>query len=124
MGSSLSGHPRHARTQPRSATAFVAQRLYTTPITAQFGARVAHEVTDEAFAAGRGEYQALCGCVFVPAALAAPVGRPCPACLGILSASRRAAAPREPHSRCRGLLRRLLSVYQPRRSGTGQDTAR
>jgi hypothetical protein len=54
----------------------VAQRLYTTPITAQFSPRLVHEVTDEAFAAGRGEYQALCGCVFVPAALAASVGRP------------------------------------------------
>lgn len=68
----------------------VAGRLCTAPITAQFGTRVAHEVTDEAVAAARGEYEALCGCVFVAAPLAAPAGRPCPACLGVIAAARHA----------------------------------
>jgi hypothetical protein len=56
----------------------VVKRLCTSPITAQFGVQVAHEVTDEAFAAGRGEYEAVCGVMFVLAPLSAPPGRPCP----------------------------------------------
>jgi hypothetical protein len=118
------GSPGHARTQPQNATVPVVKRLYTIPITAHFGARVAHEVTDEAFAAsraaGQGEYQALCGCVFIAAAMAAPVGRPCPDCLDILSASRRAAAPHRPRHRRDGLLRRLVLAYQPRHTTSGK----
>ncbi|MGH4007031.1 MAG: hypothetical protein ACRDTH_02495 [Pseudonocardiaceae bacterium] len=97
----------------------VAERLYTAPITAGFGVRVAHEVTDEAFAAGRGEYVALCGCIFVPAPLAAPPGRPCPACLGVLAAAHPAAA--TPRQRVPGLLRRLVPVRQLQRATTGKD---
>ncbi|MGQ0719894.1 MAG: hypothetical protein ACT4NP_21745 [Pseudonocardiales bacterium] len=87
-------------------------------------------MTDEAFAAGRGEYEALCGCVFVAAPLAAPAGRPCPACLGVLAATRRAAGlatahqPHRPRQRRRGLLRRLLPVGRPHRATTGGDIAR
>lgn len=104
----------------------VAGRLSTAPITAQFGARVAHEVTDEAFATGRGKgnYEALCGCVFVPAPLVAPPGRPCPACLGVLAATQQAAAaPRRSRQRGDGLLRRLVAVRQLRRATTGKDVA-
>lgn len=112
------GSPGHARTQPQNTTVPVAKRLYTIPITDHFGARVAHEVTDEAFAAsraaGQGQYQALCGCVFIAAAMAAPVGRPCPDCLDILSASRR------PRHRRDGLLRRLMLAYQPRWTTPGK----
>lgn len=115
------GSPGHARTQPQNTTAPVAKRLYTIPITDHFGARVAHDVTDEAFAAsraaGQGQYQALCGCVFIAAAMAAPVGRPCPDCLDILSASRRPCRPRH---RRDGLLRRLMLAYQPRRTTPGK----
>jgi hypothetical protein len=53
----------------------VGGRWCRSPITAQCGVRVAHEVTDEAFAAGRGEYEALCRVVFVPAPLVAPLRR-------------------------------------------------
>lgn len=126
MGSSLNGSPGHARPQPRDTRVPLAERLYTLPITAQFGARVAHEVTDEAFAAGKGEYQALCGCVFVPAPMVAPTSRGCPACLGILSASRRAAppAPQQRRGRGHGLFRRLLPVWQRRRAILGKDITR
>lgn len=91
----------------------VAERLYTAPITAQFGVRVTHEVTDEAFAAGQraSEYEALCGCVFIPAPMVVPVGPPCPSCVAILAASRRVAtlvAARQPRHRRHGLLRRMF----------------
>jgi hypothetical protein len=125
------GRPGHARTPPRDTTVPVAKRLYTIPITDHFGARAAHEVTDEAFAAsraaGQGQYQALCGCVFTAAAMAAPVGRPCPECLDLLSASRRAAAsaaPRRPRHRRDGLLRRMVLACRPRQTTPGKHTTR
>jgi hypothetical protein len=72
-------------------------------------------VTEDAFAAGRaagrGEYQALCGPVFTPTAMIAPPGRRCPECWDILAVSHQAAAPatsRRPRHRRPGLLRRLL----------------
>ncbi len=115
--------PRDMRGRP------VGERLYTSPMTAGFGVRVAHEVTDEAFAAGRaagrGECEALCGVMFVPAPLVAPPGRPCPACLGILAAARRAAASsRRPGQRRVGLLRRLVPLRRGRRARTGKDIPR
>ena len=80
----------------------------TTPITSQLvDQRLEHRVTDEAVAAGHGScrYLALCGQVFVAAPLAAPPGRPCPACATILvQACRPPAVPQ----RRQGLLRRLL----------------
>ncbi|MGH3813575.1 MAG: hypothetical protein ACRDUV_14170 [Pseudonocardiaceae bacterium] len=91
------------------------ERLYTTPITSQFvDQRLEHEVTDEAVAAGRNSqrFQSLCGQLFVAAPLAAPPGRPCPACAAILVTASRAAAPAAAHQRRRrrhGLLRRLLN---------------
>lgn len=52
------------------------ERLQTAPITARFGVRVAHEVTDEAFAAGRGEYEAVAGsCSFLRRWSLRPAGR-------------------------------------------------
>jgi hypothetical protein len=44
---------------------------------------IAHRVTDEAFAAGRGNgglYQALCGLLVLPASLTAPARGHCPPC--------------------------------------------
>jgi len=108
----------------------VGERLYTAPITAGFGVRVAHEVTDEAFAAGQGEYEALCGCVFIPAPLAAPPGRPCQECLDVLAAAHQAAAlagAHQPHRRGHrrhGLLRRLVPMRQGQRTTTGKDITR
>jgi hypothetical protein len=101
-----------------SSVVTVAKRLYTIPITAQFGAQLEHHVTDEAAAAGRqsGQYQALCGCLFLAAPMAAPVGRPCAACAAILAASRRAAAPPAAHQSRHGLISRLLhfaGLYLP-----------
>ncbi len=56
--------------------------LYTTPVTEQFGAGLAHEVFDDH--AGRqpatGLRRAACGRFIVPAAMTAPAGPPCPAC--------------------------------------------
>lgn len=103
------------------------ERLCTAPITAGFGVGVAHEVTDDAFAAGGVEYEALCGCMFVPAPLVAPPGRPCPACLDVLAAAHRAvAASRRPHRRRRrgGLLRRLVTVGQRQQASIGKDITR
>lgn len=102
----------------RDAAVAVPRRLYTIPMTALLGARVEHEVTEDAFAAGqaagRGEFQALCGPVFIPAAMVAPPGRPCPECLDILAASHRATASRRARHRRPGLLRRLLLLWRPR----------
>jgi hypothetical protein len=104
----------------------VGGRWWTSPITAQFGVPVAHEVTDKAFAAGRdGEYRALCGCLFVAAPLVAAPGRPCPECLGVLAAVRRAAAaPHRPRHRRVGLWRRLVPLTQRHRTTTGKDITR
>jgi hypothetical protein len=67
----------------------VAERLFTIPITCYVDRR-AHEVTDENTAAGRrtGYYEALCGYRVIAAAMAAPVGRPCPEYTAVLVASR------------------------------------
>jgi hypothetical protein len=98
-------------------------RWCTSPITAQCGVPVAHEVTDEAFAAGRdGEYEAVCGVVFVAAPLVAPPGRPCLECLAVLAAVRRAAvAPHRPRHRCVGLWRRLVPLRPRHRASIGKD---
>jgi hypothetical protein len=101
----------------------VSERLCTSPITAQFGARIEHEVTDDAFAASQGEYEAICGCVFVPAPLTAPPGRPCLACLGILAAARQATARRSVRRRV-GLLQRLVPMRRPHGGPTRKDTTR
>ncbi|MGH3692795.1 MAG: hypothetical protein ACRDRX_02120 [Pseudonocardiaceae bacterium] len=89
----------------------MAEGLYTTPITSQLvDQRLEHRVTDESLAAGRGShrYQALCGQSFVAAPLAAPPGRPCPACAAILGTTSRPAAVPQPRRRRHGLLWRLL----------------
>ena len=48
----------------------------------------AHDVPDDSMAAGQrtGQYQALCGYLVSAAALAAPIGRPCPDCTALLAA--------------------------------------
>jgi hypothetical protein len=100
----------------------VDELLCTSPITAGFGIRVEHEVTNEAFTASRGEYEALCGCVFLPAPLVAPPGRPCQACLDVRTAARRAAAARRrPCHRRIGLLRRLVPLGKRQRTSTEKD---
>lgn len=66
-------------------------RLYRIPITCCLDGR-AHDVTDENVAAGRtagGRYQALCGHVVLPAALVAPIGRPCALCATVLAMAHR-----------------------------------
>lgn len=67
----------------------VAERVYTTPLTSSADG-LAHEITDEEFAAGRvlGEYVALCGARFCPNAGSEPPGRACPACVRQLLAAR------------------------------------
>jgi hypothetical protein len=102
------------------------ERRRVIPMTAQFGAPVEHQVSDDTFALGRGKYQALCGQVFIPVAMAAPPGRPCPECQRILSAARQAAASASRRGRHRrhGLLRRLVLACQSRRVSTGEDTTR
>jgi hypothetical protein len=88
----------------------VAERLFTIPITCYFDHR-AHEVTDENITAGRrtGHYQALCGYQVIAAAMAAPVGRPCPVCVAVLVASRPSTSPaRRGRHRRPGWLERIL----------------
>jgi hypothetical protein len=99
----------------------VSEQLCTSPITAQFGARIEHKVTDDAFAASQGEYEAMCGCVFLPAPLTAPPGRPCPACLDILTAAHQTTARRSVRRRV-GLLQRLVPMRRPHRASTRKDT--
>ncbi len=90
----------------------VAERLFTIPITCYVDRR-AHEVTDENTAAGRrtGYYEALCGYRVIAAAMAAPVGRPCPECTAVLVASRPPTRPAR-HGRHRhpGWLWRILRL--------------
>lgn len=59
---------------------------YTTPVTAQFGDRLAHEVSDRDVSEqnDRGAMRALCGEWIVPAPMMSPVGKPCPACMSNL----------------------------------------
>jgi hypothetical protein len=88
----------------------VAERLFTIPITCYIDRR-AHEVTDENIAAGRhfGHYEALCGYRVIAAAMAAPIGRPCPECVAVVVAARAPAAPaRRGRHRRPGWLRRIL----------------
>ncbi|WP_431879024.1 hypothetical protein [Amycolatopsis sacchari] len=53
--------------------------MFTLPLT-DVGDGLAHEVTDEAFAAGQGQYRAVCGAVVCPAAATVPLGPECPDC--------------------------------------------
>jgi hypothetical protein len=113
----------------RWGVVLVAERLFTIPITCYFDRR-AHEVTDENIAAGRraGHYQALCGYRVIAAAMAAPVGRPCPDCVAVLVASRPPTGPaRRGRHRRPGWLRRILHPSRvtgaggPVRAMTGAD---
>ena len=98
----------------------VAERLFTIPITFYFDHR-AHEVTDENIAAGRraGHYQALCGYRVIAAAMAAPVGRPCPECVAVLLASRPSTGPaRRGRHRRLGWLGRIMRPSRATEAGT------
>jgi hypothetical protein len=101
----------------------VAERLYTIPITCCLDGQ-AHDVTDESVAAGwraGGRYEALCGYVVVPAAMVAPIGRPCARCAAVVASHRLtpATAPVR-RRRQRGWLWRML---QPRgRAAVGAVT--
>ncbi len=96
----------------------VTEPLYSTPITAQFGDRRMHEVTDDdACTARRGEYPALCGVMFIAAPMIVEAGAPCPDCAAILTARRAAAdtaARQRPRHRRRGRLWQLLHPWQRR----------
>jgi hypothetical protein len=53
----------------------------------QFGQDVDHAVTDEEVvtrSAGGGRYRAVCGAVFLPAAMEQPPGEACPSCGAVL----------------------------------------
>lgn len=85
----------------------------TIPVTAQLvEQRLEHRVTHAAAFASHhsNRYQAICGQLFIAAALAAPPGPPCPDCAAILAIASGAAGPAGPHPRRHrdGLLRRLL----------------
>jgi hypothetical protein len=90
----------------------------TVPVTAQLvEQRLEHRVSSAAAAASRhtDRYQAICGQLFIAAALAAPPGPPCPDCaavLAIASGAATPAAPLQPGRHRDGLLRRLLSPQQ------------
>lgn len=70
------------------------QRRYTIPITCCLDGR-AHDVADENFAVGRstGKYLAECGYRVLAAAMAAPIGRPCPECAAVAAVARQTACP-------------------------------
>lgn len=61
----------------------MAERMFTVPVTDVFDG-LAHELTDEAFAAEVGVYVALCGAEVWPAGGTARIGKACPACLQLL----------------------------------------
>jgi hypothetical protein len=84
-----SGHRATRLARHWQVVVVVAERLFTIPITCHVDRR-AHEVTDENTAAGRrtGHYKALCGYRVIAAAMAAPVGRPCPEYTAVLVPSR------------------------------------
>jgi hypothetical protein len=58
----------------------------TTPITEQFGARLEHQVHDRHATrmALSGPTITICGATIVPAPMATPEGKPCPACTSTL----------------------------------------
>jgi hypothetical protein len=95
----------------------VANRTDTIPITCSLDGQ-AHEVTDDGLSAGRqtGQYQAVCGYLVSAAALAAPIGRPCPECTAVSVTAITGPARRSRH-RQPGWLRRIL--YPSRNAGTG-----
>ncbi|GAA1254352.1 hypothetical protein GCM10009609_17160 [Pseudonocardia aurantiaca] len=56
-------------------------RHWTTPLTDQFGDQLTHQVPDgPAAGTENGVLRAICGRLITPAPLAAPDGKPCPAC--------------------------------------------
>jgi hypothetical protein len=73
--------------EPRSAAPAPGadSELRFTWITA-LGHGVDHAVTDEEAVASRGEYRAMCGALFVPAAMEKPPMQPCPPCVGHIRA--------------------------------------
>jgi hypothetical protein len=55
-------------------------RHWTTPLTDQFADQLTHQVADGHAARADNGVRAICGRFITPAPLAAPVGKPCPAC--------------------------------------------
>lgn len=80
--------------EPRSAVQARSAELRFTWITA-FGHGVDHAVTDEEAVASRGEYRAMCGTVFLPAAMERPPMPPCPWCMARVRAHLQAQGARE-----------------------------
>lgn len=88
----------------------MAEQLTTIPITCCIDGQ-AHDVTDRSVAAGQriGQYQALCGYLVLPAAMATPVGPPCVTCDAIMGMARPTTGrARRSHSAQPGWLRRSL----------------
>jgi len=71
--------------------------VFTTSVTEQHGAGLAHLVDEYELAVISSGWkpQAICGSVFLPAALTAPVGSPCALCRAITTVS----PPQRPRSR-------------------------
>jgi hypothetical protein len=86
----------------------VANRIGTIAITCAHDGQ-AHDVTDDNLTAGRhtGQYEAVCGYLVSAAALAAPIGRPCPECTAVSAAASTDPARRSRH-RQHGWLWRIL----------------
>ncbi len=92
----------------------VGRRSGTITITCSLDGQ-AHDVTDDELAAGQhtGRYQAVCGYLVSAAALAAPIGRPCPECTTISITTTIGPDRRPRHSRP-GWLRRILHARHER----------
>lgn len=95
----------------------VVKRTDTLPITCSLDGQ-AHDITDDNLTAGQhtGQYQAVCGHLVLAAALAAPIGRPCPACTAVSVTATTGPAHRSRHRRPRWLWRIL---HPSRNTGTG-----
>jgi hypothetical protein len=64
----------------------------TTLVTSQFGERAAHQILDQRPGDGTGLLRTVCGRWIVPAAMVAPLGKPCPACSALVPDRRQRAA--------------------------------
>lgn len=88
----------------------------TTPITDQFGARLAHQVFDAhaSYRAYGAHLRTVCGLYITPAPMIGPVGAPCPACAAILngrcSGFREQTSSQQPDGRARA--RRFWSWFR------------
>jgi hypothetical protein len=67
---------------------------FTTPVTEQFGERLAHQVFDIQSAVQDDLLRTMCGQLIVPAPLTSPVGAPCAACAEKIAHGRRSSGRR------------------------------